>query len=102
MVNRYLEKAGFSYVSPLFCQLSKTKYGYKPRSKVLSYSWLRELELEAFKDIVTDISAIGTAAANAGVPDRVFFNVIAAGLVNRLWTGMSKILYLHVCRFLRL
>ena len=45
----------------------------------LSYSRLRELVLEAFKDIVPDISTIGThshrsggatAAANEGVPDR--------------------------------
>ena len=66
--------------------------------------------LEAFKDIVPDISAIGThslrgggatAAANAGVPDRLL-SVMAAGLVNRVRTGMSKILYLLVCRFPRL
>ena len=66
--------------------------------------------LEAFKDIVPDISAIGThslrsggatAAANAGVPDRLL-SVMAAGLVNRLRTGRSKILYLLVCRFPRL
>ena len=65
--------------------------------------------LEAFKDIVLDISAIGThslksgraiATANAGVPDR-FLSVMAAGLVNRLRTGIFKILYLHVCRFLK-
>ena len=31
-----------------------------------------------------------------------FLSVMAAGLVNRLRTGMSKILYLLVCRFLRL
>ena len=81
MMYRYLERAGLSCDSPLFCQLSKTKDGYKPRSKGLSYSRLRELVLEAFKDIVPDISAIGThslrsggatAAANAGVPDRLF------------------------------
>ena len=81
MMNRYLDRAGLSCDSPLFCQLSKTKCGYKPRSKGLSYSRLRELVLEAFKDIVPDISAIGThslrsggatAAANAGVPDRLF------------------------------
>ena len=68
--------------------------------------------LEAFKDIVPDISAIGThsfrsggatAAANAGVYTRpTFLSVIAVGLVNRLRTGMSKIRYLHVCRFLML
>ena len=81
MINRYLDRAGLSYDSPLFFQLSKTKCGYKPRSKGLSYSRLRELVLEAFKDIVPDIPAIGahslrsggaTAAANAGAPDRLF------------------------------
>ena len=52
------------------------------RGKGLSCSRLRELVLQAFKDIVPDISAIGThsfrsggatAAANAGVPDRQFY-----------------------------
>ena len=51
MKNRYLDRAGFSCDSPLFCQLSKTKCGYKPRSDGLSYPRLRELVLEAFKDI---------------------------------------------------
>ena len=81
MMNHYLEGAGLSCDSPLLCQLSKTKCGYKPRFKDLSYSRLRELVLEAFKDIVPDISAIGTrslrsggatAATNAGVPDQLF------------------------------
>ena len=54
----------------------------------LSYFRLRELVLEAFIDIVPDISAIGThslrsgeatATADAGVPDRLF---------NRLRTDM--------------
>ena len=81
MMNRYLDRAELSSDSPLFCQLSKTNCGYKPRSKGLSYSRFRELVLEAFKYIVPDISAIGmhslrsggaTAAANAGVPDRLF------------------------------
>ena len=30
MMNRYLERAGLSCDSPLFCQVSKTKCGYKP------------------------------------------------------------------------
>ena len=81
MINRYLDRAGLSCDNPLFCQLSKTKCDYKPRSKDLSYSRLRQLVLEAFKGIVIDISAIGThslrsggatAAANSGVPDRLF------------------------------
>ena len=81
MMNRYLDRAGLSCDSPLFCQLSKTKCGYKPGSNGLSYSRSRELVLEVFKDIVPDISAIGThnhrsggatAAANAGAPDRLF------------------------------
>ena len=101
-MNRYLDRARLSCDSPLFCQLSKTECGYKPRSKGLSYFRLRELVLEAFIDIVPDISAIGThslrsgeatAAADAGVPDRLF---------NRLRTDMCKILYLLVCRFLTL
>ena len=49
IMNRYLDRAGLSCDSPLFCQLSKTICGYKPRSKGLSYSRLRELVLEAFK-----------------------------------------------------
>ena len=78
---RYLERANLAPLSPLFCQLSKTKYGYKARCKGLSYSCLRELVLEAFKDIVSDITTIGThslrsgsatAAANAGIPDCLF------------------------------
>ena len=72
LVNRYLERVGLSCGSPLFCQLLNTKYGHKPRSKGLSYSRLRKLVLEAFKDIVTNISAFVTAATNAGVPDRLF------------------------------
>ena len=81
IMNRYLDGNRRSCDSPLFCQLSKTKCVCKPRSKGLSYSRLRELVLEAFKDIVPDISDIGTqglrnggatAAANAGVPDRLF------------------------------
>ena len=42
MMNHYLERAGLSCL-PLFCKLPKTKCGYKPRSKGLSYSRLREL-----------------------------------------------------------
>ena len=65
----------------MFYQLSKPKCCYKPSSKGLSYSRLKELVLQAFKDIVPDFFAIGThslrsggatAAANAGVPDRLF------------------------------
>ena len=32
MMNPYLDRAGLSCNSPLFCQLSKAKCGYKPRS----------------------------------------------------------------------
>ena len=64
--------------------------------------------IEAFKDIVPDISAIcthslrsdgATAVANAGGPDRLFKSH-GRRASERLRTGMSKILYLHVCRFL--
>ena len=76
-----LDRAELSCDSPLLCQLSKTKCGYKPRSKGLSYSRLRDLVLDAFKDIVPNISTIGkhslrsggaTATASAVVPDRLF------------------------------
>ena len=43
LMRRYLDRAKLSDDSPLFCQLSKTKFGYKPRSKGLSYTRLREL-----------------------------------------------------------
>ena len=33
MMKRYLERTKLSYNSPFYCQLSKTKCGYKPRSK---------------------------------------------------------------------
>ena len=66
--------------------------------------------LEAFKDIVPDISAIGTHSLRSGGPrlPRMLayqidsLSVMAVGLVNRLRTDMCKILYLLVCRFLRL
>ena len=60
MMNRYLDKARLSHDSPLFCQLCKTKYGYKARARGLSYTRLRELVIEAFRGIVPDISRIGT------------------------------------------
>jgi len=55
LISHYLDRVKLSYDSPLFCQLSKTKFGYKPRLKCVSYTRLRELVLEAFKDITPDI-----------------------------------------------
>ena len=81
MMNRYLDKAQLSHDSPPFCQLTRTKYGYKARARGLSYTRLRELVIEAFRGIIPDLARIGThslrsggatAAANAGVPDRLF------------------------------
>ena len=69
MTNRYLERAGLSCDSPLFCQLSKTKCGYKPRTKGLSYSRLRELVLEAFKDI---LPRGGSRISKGGVDGRPY------------------------------
>ena len=97
LMNRYLERAKLALVSPLFCQLSKTKYDYNPRFKGLSYTRLRELVSEAFKDIVTDISVIGThivlrAAGQLPQPmlvfQIVFLSGMATGLVIRLRTVM--------------
>ena len=65
-----------------------------------------------FKDIVPDISAIGTHRVAGPLLLQMlvqmlvyqidFLSVMAVGLVNRLRTDMCKILYLLVCRFLRL
>ena len=33
IMSRYFEKAELSFASPLFCQLPKTKFGYKSRAK---------------------------------------------------------------------
>lgn len=66
IIARYLDKAKISFDNPLFCQLSKTKFGYKPRNKGLSYTSLRELVLEAFKGIVPDISKIATHSMALG------------------------------------
>ena len=112
MMKRYLDKAQLSLDSPLLCQLSKTKYGFKARATGPSYSYtrLRELVIEAFRGIVPYISRIGThslgsggatATANAGVPIRLF-------LRRGRWPSVSakdgylKILCLPVCLFLRL
>lgn len=51
---------GFPTTALVFGQLSKTKCGYKSRSTGLNYSHLRELVLEAFKDIVPDLCTIDT------------------------------------------
>ena len=45
IIVRYLDKAKISFDNPLFCQLSKTKFGYKSGNKGLSYTRLRELVL---------------------------------------------------------
>ena len=57
--------------------------------------------LQAFKDIVPDISAIGMHSLRSGGATAAL-NVMATGLMIWIRTGMFKILYLHVCRFLRL
>ena len=60
MMNRYLDKAQPSHDSPLFfCQLSKTKYGYKARARSLCYTRLRELVIEAFRGIGPDLARVG-------------------------------------------
>ena len=65
---------------PLFRALGSRSCARKVRGQGISYSRVRELIQEAFKDI-TDVSKIGvlslrsggaTAAANAGIPDGLF------------------------------
>ena len=60
MTNPYRDKAQLSHDSPRFCQLFKTKYGYKTRARGLSYTRLRELVIEAFRGIVPDLARVGT------------------------------------------
>ena len=59
MMNRYLDKAQLSHDSPFFCQLSKTKYGYKARARSLCYIRLRELVIKAFRGIGPDLARVG-------------------------------------------
>ena len=68
MVNGYLDKAQLSHDSLLFCRLStsKTKYGYKARTRGLSYTRLRELVIEAFEGIVPDLALIRTHSLRSG------------------------------------
>ena len=65
---------------PLFRALSPSRSSSKVRCQGLSYSRAREIVKDAFKDI-TDVSSISlhslraggaTAAANAGISDRLF------------------------------
>ena len=82
MMNRYLYKAQLSHDSPLFCQLSKTKFGYKARARGLSYPRLENWYLRPLaRGIVPDLACVGTHclstggtsdAAHAGVPDHLF------------------------------
>ena len=82
---RYLEWAVIHDDSEwfIFRNLTKCSLGYKLRSenKSLSYTRLRELFIEALKPHVSDIAKFGlhslrsggaSAAANHGVPDRLF------------------------------
>ena len=111
IIARYLDKAKISFDNPLFCQLSKTKFGYKSRNKGLSYTRLRELVLEAFKGIVPDISKIGThsfmsgeASATAPMPvSRIdFLSAPAVGSVTLPRMATCKIRCPRVFLYLRL
>ena len=56
----------------VFKPLTKSKLGHKfvSTNKPISYSTVREYFKSSFKDIVPESGA--SAAANAGVPDRLF------------------------------
>jgi hypothetical protein len=58
----------FSEESTDFIFCSKTKTGYKVRksNKALTYSRMRELFIEVFKDFVPDISKFGLHSLWAG------------------------------------
>ena len=62
-----------------------------------------DLKVYAIYGIGThSLSSDGATAGQMLAYQTDFSSVMAVGLVNRLRTGMSKILYLLVCRFLRL
>lgn len=85
ILNKYLSSAGLLNMSGeyLFRPLSKTVSGHKLvcQNKPISYTTIREAFKSSFKNIVSDINQYSThslraggatAAANAGVGDRVF------------------------------
>ena len=51
LMSRYLDRAKLSDDSPLFCQLSKTKFGYKPRSKGLK-CYYDEIRMFSFATVL--------------------------------------------------
>ena len=82
-LQKYIEWANLKGDDYIFCNLSKTKTGFKPRKvmKAMSYTSLREQFIKAFQPHVSDISSFGlhslrsggaTSAANSGVRDRLF------------------------------
>ena len=83
-LERYISYAKISDLDTfLFQNVTKCDHGYKFRqgNKPMSYSRMRELFIEAFKPFVSDIRSYGlhslrsggaSAAANHGIPDRLF------------------------------
>lgn len=82
-VQKFISWSGLSNDDYLFCNLSKTKEGFKVRKSNVktSYTNLREQFLKALKPHVTDVSKYclhslrsggASAAANSGVKDRLF------------------------------
>ena len=84
ILERYLSMLG-AQLQPNqypFRNITKTRHGEKLRpGGRMSYSWVRELVLSQFKEIQLDVRKYGlhslraggaTAAANCGVPDRLF------------------------------
>lgn len=82
-IKRYIEWAKLCSEDFLFCNLSKTKSGYKVRNdrKVMSYTNLRDEFITALSSHVKDVSKYclhslrsggASAAANNGVKDRMF------------------------------
>ena len=84
-LEKYIKWTGLEKDSDrfLFCRMSALKSGYKIRkeNKHLSYTNFRNMFLQTFSPIVTDIKKYclhslraggATAAANNGIPDRLF------------------------------
>ncbi len=80
-LERYLEAACISVDSQEFLFRGRNGYVLRKSNSTMSYTRLREVFIEAFSPFVSDIRKYGlhslrsggaTAAANNGIPDRMF------------------------------
>lgn len=110
MLERYFSLAGLSHSSKLrlFRGIVHTKKGGRLRaSGSLSYTRMRELLLAKLSSLGFNAKSFGvhslrsggaTAAANAGVPDRLFSNATVVGGQSLQKMGTLRILFPPCCQ----